>query len=121
MISTLEIQRTLLSKIIYDLITTYSSDEVWLYLLDFGTEALKIYKDDVTSDFWYNLKNNVTKGSPSESFLWPLEIVEVEDKGIYGYLMEVRGKEYKSFVSYLNGKNHFKDVRTMLDWCIKLC
>ena len=42
-------------------------------------------------------------------------------KGIYGYLMEVRGKEYKSFVSYLNGKNHFKDVRTMLDWCIKLC
>lgn len=38
-------KETLLSTMIYDLITTYSSDEVWLYLLDFGTEALKIYKE----------------------------------------------------------------------------
>ena len=28
---------------IYDLITTYSSEEVQIYILDFGTEALKIY------------------------------------------------------------------------------
>ena len=38
-------KETLLSTMIYDLITTYSSEEVQLYLLDFGTEALKIYKD----------------------------------------------------------------------------
>lgn len=36
-------KETLLSTMIYDLITTYSSDEVQLYLLDFGTEALKIF------------------------------------------------------------------------------
>lgn len=106
---------------IIDFLGDGGQGEVYLVDMENHHYALKIYKDDVTSDFWYNLKNNVTKGSPSESFLWPLEIVEVEDKGIYGYLMEVRGKEYKSFVSYLNGKNHFKDVRTMLDWCIKLC
>lgn len=36
-------KETFLSTMIYDLITTYSSDEVWLYVLDFGTEALKIF------------------------------------------------------------------------------
>ena len=38
-------KETLLSTMIYDLINTYSSKEVQMYLLDFGTEALKIYKD----------------------------------------------------------------------------
>lgn len=39
-------KETLLSTMIYDLITTYSSNEVQLYVLDFGTEALKIYNND---------------------------------------------------------------------------
>ena len=36
-------KETLLSTMIYDLITTHSSEEVQLYILDFGSEALKIY------------------------------------------------------------------------------
>lgn len=38
-------KETFLSTMIYDLITTHTAKEVQLYLLDFGTEALKIYKD----------------------------------------------------------------------------
>ena len=38
-------KETMLSTIIYDTITTYTSEQVQLYILDFGTEALKIYKD----------------------------------------------------------------------------
>ena len=38
-------KETLLSTLVYDLITEYNSSEVQLYLLDFGSEALKIYKD----------------------------------------------------------------------------
>ena len=38
-------KETLLSTLVYDLITTYSSNEVQLYLLDFGTEALKIFSN----------------------------------------------------------------------------
>ena len=38
-------KETLLSTMVYDLIKTHTSEEVNLYLLDFGTEALKIYKD----------------------------------------------------------------------------
>ena len=37
-------KETLLSTLIYDVITNYTSTEVQLYVLDFGTEALKIYK-----------------------------------------------------------------------------
>jgi len=36
-------KETLLSTIIYDAITTYSSEEVQFYLMDFGSEALKIF------------------------------------------------------------------------------
>ena len=38
-------KETLLSTMVYDLIDTYTSKQVEIYILDFGTEALKIYKD----------------------------------------------------------------------------
>ncbi len=38
-------KETFISTMIYDVIDTYSTKEVELYILDFGTEALKIYKD----------------------------------------------------------------------------
>lgn len=38
-------KETLLSTIIYDLITNYQADEVQEYILDFGNEALKSYRD----------------------------------------------------------------------------
>ena len=37
-------KETLLSTMVFDLITTYSVNEVELYLLDFGSESLKIFK-----------------------------------------------------------------------------
>lgn len=36
-------KETLLSTIVYELITSYTVEEVWLYLLDFGTESLKVF------------------------------------------------------------------------------
>ena len=38
-------KETFLSTMIFDLITTYDSKQVQLYVLDYGTEALKIYKN----------------------------------------------------------------------------
>ena len=38
-------KETLLSTITYDLMQTYSSENLWIYILDFGSEALKIFKD----------------------------------------------------------------------------
>lgn len=38
-------KETLLSTIIYDTMTSYSVEEAQMYVLDFGSEALKIFKD----------------------------------------------------------------------------
>ena len=38
-------KETLLSTIVYDTMTNYTAKEVQMYLLDFGSEALKIFKD----------------------------------------------------------------------------
>ncbi|MBR3249911.1 MAG: type VII secretion protein EssC [Clostridia bacterium] len=38
-------KETLLSTMIYDLITNYTTEQVQLYILDFGSEALKIYNN----------------------------------------------------------------------------
>ena len=38
-------KETLLSTIIYDMITSYTANQVQMYILDFGSEVLKIFKD----------------------------------------------------------------------------
>ena len=38
-------KETLLSTIVYELINNFKSDRVWTYLLDFGSESLKIFRD----------------------------------------------------------------------------
>ena len=92
-----------------------------VYLVEYGKQkyAFKYYKEIPSCDFKYNLKNNIAKGSPSESFLWPKEYIEFDDDSC-GYLMDLRPKNYVSFVSYLTGSNQFKNKRIMLNWCIEL-
>lgn len=93
--------------------------EVYLAVSEGRRYALKIYKEMPSEDFCYNLKNNVEKGRPSEAFLWPSALVRGE--GLFGYVMDLRPKNFVSFVSYLTGKNRFCDQATLLHWCIELC
>ena len=92
-----------------------------VYLVDRGSKkyAFKYYKEIPDSDFVYNLKNNISKGSPSDSFLWPLALIEFDD-GHCGYFMDLRPKNYVSFISYLTGTNRFNDQITLINWCIEL-
>ena len=93
-----------------------------VYLVDYlgGKYALKVYKNEESVDFRYNLKNNIERGAPSEDFLWPKLLIDF-DSGRIGYLMDLRPQNYVSFVSYLTGKHPFKDTATLLKWCIHLC
>lgn len=77
-----------------------------VYLVDYNGYAcaLKAYKDEESSDFRYNLKNNIERGAPSDDFLWPKLLLDFDD-GKIGYLMNLRPKNFVSFVSYLTGKN----------------
>ena len=36
--------------------------------------------------FYSNLENNIAKGAPTEAFLWPLGITEIQN-GSFGYIM----------------------------------
>lgn len=92
-----------------------------VYLVDYKKKkyAFKYYKEIPSDDFKYNLKNNITKGSPSSNFLWPKEYIEFDDDSC-GYLMDLRPSNYVSFVSYLTGKNSFRNQRILLNWCIEL-
>lgn len=93
-----------------------------VYKVEEGGErfALKIYKETMSPNFLYNLKNNIEKGAPTADFLWPKRLFQQED-GTSGYLMDLRGSEYVSFVSYLNGKTAFDSQNLLLKWCISLC
>ena len=94
--------------------------EVYLVKSDTNEYALKLYKDVPSDDFLYNLKENIFKGSPCNTFIWPKEFVQL-DNNTYGYIMDVRPNRFKSFVKYLNGAVKFKDTKVMIRFCIQLC
>jgi len=93
-----------------------------VYLVNYNNTnmALKVYNDLVSKDFEYNLRNNINKGAPSSSFLWPRKIIHFDDDKI-GYLMDLRPSNFSSFIKYLNGNIKFKNNYTLVSWCIELC
>ena len=96
--------------VIEDFLGDGGQGEVYLVSYDGGRYALKVYKNEESSDFRYNLKNNIDRGAPSNVFLWPKKLLDFED-GKIGHMMDLRPKNYVSFVSYLTGKNKFKNRR----------
>ena len=105
---------------IVDLLGEGGQGEVYLVNDGIKDYAFKYYFENPSSDFKYNLRNNIKKGAPSDSFLWPKEYIEFDDNSC-GYLMDLRPKNYISFVSYLNGVVKFKNQKTLINWCIELC
>lgn len=105
---------------IVDLLGEGGQGEV--YLISDGRDkyALKIYKTQMSTDFIFNLKHNIEKGRPTKDFLWPKEIYQ-DDNGTSGYIMDLRPKEYVSFISYLNGKSRFDNQALLIKWCVSLC
>ena len=69
-----------------------------------GEKALKwYYKQSASSMQKCIISDLVNNGSPSGSFLWPLDLINGTD-GTFGYVMELRPKEYKSISDLLNRK-----------------
>ena len=104
---------------ILELLGAGGQGEVYLAECDGQRYALKIYIEYPDTDFCYNLRKNIDNGSPSSTFIWPKAIIEGDD--YFGYLMDLRPRNYVSFVSYLTGKNKFRNQSTLLRWCIELC
>ncbi len=50
------------------------------------------------------LENLISMGKPSESFLWPEDIVHKSRGGAFGYIMELRPNNFKSIVDLMKRK-----------------
>ena len=82
--------------------------------------ALKWYINAPDDKFYKNLEENITKGAPSDAFLWP-EYLTMKQKGSYGYIMKLRPQGYFEFGQYLLAKKQFKSFEAMCNAAMKIC
>lgn len=94
---------------------------VYRVLLGNKEYAMKWYHKPQKQDFYNNLKNNIEKGKPNDSFLWPLYLTEKEKDNTFGYLMELRNANYKDFGKFLLAKEHFSSVSAMIESAVLIC
>ncbi len=75
-----------------------------VYRADLGGQkvALKWYfPAQATPEQRAALEVLIRKGPPSEKFLWPIELTESADVQGFGYIMPLRGPQYKSIVDLM--------------------
>ena len=105
---------------ILDFLGAGGQGEVYLVSYNRKQYAFKIQLNPPGYDFGFNFIIYIDRKSPSEAFLWPLEMVNIDEK-TFGYLMDLRPSNYESFIAFLNGRVAFKDNNTLISWCIELC
>lgn len=82
--------------------------------------VLKWYKVTPRDAFIENLKKNVARNSPSDSYIWPLAVT-CSGLGV-GYIMElVDRRKYKDFSKFLINKCHFASEEAAINAAINLC
>lgn len=82
--------------------------------------ALKWYLNAPDDRFYKNLEENVRKGAPSPSFLWP-EYVTRREKGSYGYIMPLRPQGYYEFGQFYLARVQFQSFEVLLNAAMKIC
>lgn len=95
---------------------------VYRVRLDGGEYALKWYfanKLQKIAEFRQNLHDNVYAGAPSGDFLWPLHLT-ANHAGSFGYVMNLRPKEFCDFSAILNRKREFSSLHALLRCAIRI-
>ena len=95
-----------------------------VYKVDYNGQpkALKWYsgkKIKSPQKFYANLENNIKKGKPANTFLWP-EDITVHDGTAFGYIMDLRPNEYKDFSKFLLGKEGFAGITAMCNTALQI-
>lgn len=93
-----------------------------VYLVELNEEekALKWYLTPPNDVFYRNLEKNIAHGAPSDAFLWPEHLTN-RQYGSYGYVMQLRPRNYYEFGHYLLAKVCFKSFTAMLAAAMKIC
>ena len=75
--------------------------------------ALKWYRKGVGDQpkaFYHNLCENVKRlDKMPKTFLWPKAVTTIDEKGCFGYVMDLRPKEYKEFSQFLLNRARFEN------------
>lgn len=70
-----------------------------------GKKALKwYYKQTSTPEQKNTIMNLIQEGSPSRNFLWPSDMISSSSNETFGYVMDLRPKEYRNIPDLLNRK-----------------
>jgi serine/threonine protein kinase len=95
-----------------------------VYLVDYSgkQKVLKWYtgkKIKKPKKFYDNLINNINKGKPTDAFLWPEDITEKQGEA-FGYIMDLRPKEYEDFSRFLLGRVGFASITAMTNASLQI-
>ena len=85
-------------------------------------KALKWYKPGSLQDknaFYENIWQNVMRGSPSEEFLWPIDVTEQCD-GTFGYVMDLRPEGYYEVTDFMLCHVRFRGYKTAIDAALRI-
>ena len=82
--------------------------------------ALKWYKKPAENEFYKNLCENVKRGAPASTFLWPLAITEKDSDGCFGYVMKLCPKKYQPLSQFLLNNAKFKNISAMINAGIQI-
>jgi len=95
---------------------------VYKILYNGAPKALKIYKPSALKDpqaFYTNVKENIQRGSPSPSFLWPTDLLKWNGK-TFGYIMDLRPAEYEELSLFMAGAVHFASFKVAVSAALQI-
>lgn len=87
-----------------------------------GEYALKWYNKTASTPEQYEaIQLLIEKGSPSEKFIWPIELCEGESLNHFGYIMPlIDTSKYTKMSQYFAGEIKVKRFEVLIDACIRL-
>jgi len=94
--------------------------EVYVISKDGNSLALKWYLARSATPFQEDILQNLVRRSiPNQKFLWPLEIINVQNVNGFGYTMPILNDKFKSFNLWLNKKIE-PTLRLLITTCLEL-
>lgn len=99
------VSKTGVEYLIKDFLGDGTQGEVYRISASGKELALKWYKEGFAKkEQWDILQNLISLGSPTPKFLWPLELMEIKNIPGFGYIMPLRGSNFKGLIDLMKGR-----------------
>lgn len=110
------------TAVVEKLLASGGQGDVYVVSIGGSKKAMKWYKPtsiDAPKPFFDNLVKNAAKGSPNDSFLWPLAVAGPAYDS-FGYIMNLRPEEYAELADYMVGNVKFSTFKAAIESCIRI-